>query len=114
MKKISYVNSDEVLDIATDLFTKSREMSKRVYLGGAITVDSNDFMKILFNKGLLDKFETRYVMYNPAIALNNLQDFLLNGQKLELGILNYRRNYHLRHANKEIDRINMIEKRIDK
>jgi hypothetical protein len=69
-------------------------------------------MKSLFTKGLLDKFETRYVMYDPAIALNNLQDALLNGQRLELGILNNRRNYHLQHANKEIDRINMIEKRI--
>ena len=107
-KDRSYVNSEEILDIATDLFTKSREMSKRVYLGGA-----NDFMKKLFTKGLLDKFETRYVMYDPAIALNNLQDALLSGQKLELGILNYRRNYHLHHANKEIDRINMIEKRIN-
>jgi hypothetical protein len=38
----------------------------------------------------------------------------MSGQKLELGILNYRRNYHLHHANKEIDRINMIEKRINK
>jgi hypothetical protein len=53
-------------------------------------------------------------MYDPAIALNNLQDALLSGQKLELGILNYRRNYHLHHANKEIDRINMIESRINK
>lgn len=111
-KDRSYVNSQEILDIAVDLFTKSREMSKRVYLGGAITIDSNDFMKKLFTKGLLDKFETRYVMYDPAIALNNLQDALLSGQKLELGILNYRRNYYLHHANKEIDRINMIEKRI--
>jgi 4-hydroxy-2-oxoheptanedioate aldolase len=112
-KDRSYVNSEEILDIATDLFTKSREMSKRVYLGGAITIDSKDFMKSLFTKGLLDKFETRYVMYDPAIALNNLNDALLSGQKLELGILNYRRNYHLHHANKEIDRIKMIEKRVN-
>ena len=61
-KDRSYVNSDEILDIATNLFTKSREMSKRVYLGGAITTDSKDFMKTLFTKGLLDKFEMRYVM----------------------------------------------------
>jgi 4-hydroxy-2-oxoheptanedioate aldolase len=113
-KDRSYVNSEEILDIATDLFTKSRGMSKRVYLGGAITIDSNDFMKSLFTKGLLDKFETRYVMYDPAIALNNLNDALLSGQRLEMGILNNRRNYHLHHANKEIDRINMIESRINK
>jgi hypothetical protein len=52
-------------------------------------------------------------MYDPAIALSNLQDALLNGQRLELEILNNRRNYHLHHANKEVERINMIEKRIN-
>lgn len=111
-KDRSYVNSEEVFSMTSDLFTKSREMQKRVYLGGAITVDSGEFLKRLFQKGLLDKFETRYVMYDPAIALHNLSDALLNGQKLELGILNYRRNYHLHHANKEIERIKMIEKRV--
>jgi hypothetical protein len=112
-KDRSYVNSDEMLSMAIDLFAKSREMVKRVYLGGAITIDSFDFLSSLFKKGLLDKFETRYVMYDPAIALSNLQDALLNGQRLELEILNNRRNYHLHHANKEVERINMIEKRIN-
>ena len=111
-KDRSFANSDELLKISIDLFTKSREMSKRVYLGGAITLESLDFLRTLFTKGLLDKFETRYVMYDPAIALNNLQEALINGQKLELGILNNRRNYHIHHANKEVDRINMIEKRL--
>jgi 4-hydroxy-2-oxoheptanedioate aldolase len=112
-KDRSFVNSDEIFEIASDLFAKSREMSKRVYLGGAITADSKEFMKKLFTKGLLDKFETRYVMYDPAIALKNLEEALIIGQKLELAILNYRRNYHLHHANKEVDRINMIEKRVN-
>jgi len=111
-KDRSYVNSPEILEIAIDLFSKAREMAKRVYLGGAITVDSFEFLKTLFTKGLLDKFETRYVMYDPAIALNNLEEALLFGQKLELEILKNRRNYHLHHANKEIDRIKMIEKRV--
>ena len=111
-KDRTYVNSEEIFSIAQDLFSQSREMGKRVYCGGAITVDSENFLNRLFKKGLLDKFETRYVMYDPAISLNNLSEALLSGQKLELSILNYRRNYHLHHANKEIDRIKMIEKRV--
>ena len=111
-KDRSYVNSPEIFDMAVEIFTKSREMGKRVYLGGAITIDSLDFLTRLFKKGLLDKFETRYVMYDPALALNNLSEALINGQKLELGILNYRRNYYLHHADKEIDRIKMIENRL--
>jgi 4-hydroxy-2-oxoheptanedioate aldolase len=111
-KDRSYVNSDEILDIAVDLFSQSREHTKKVYLGGAITVDSEIFLKKLFGKGLLDKFETRYVMYDPAIALNNLQEALLNGQRLELGILRNRQQLYYRESQKESDRINMIAKRV--
>jgi len=112
-KDRSYVNSEEVLSIATDLFSKTRENEKKVYLGGAITNSSSDFLKTLFKKGLLDKFETRYVMYDPVVALQHLDDSLINGQKLELCILNYRREFYLQQANKEISRINMIDARIN-
>jgi len=112
-KDRGYVNSDEMMSIATEIFTKSREMEKKVYLGGAITTDSKDFLKSLFKKGLLDKFETRYAIYDPTIALKSLEDSLISGQKLELGILNYRRDYYMRQANKEIDRIKMIERRVN-
>ena len=111
-KDRTYVNSDEILDIAIDLFSQSREHTKKVYLGGAITVDSEIFLKKLFSKGLLDKFETRYVMYDPAIALNNLQEALLNGQRLELGILRNRQQLYYRESQKESDRINMIAERV--
>jgi 4-hydroxy-2-oxoheptanedioate aldolase len=111
-KDRSYVNSDEIFDIAVDLFSQSREHTKKVYLGGAITADSETFLKNLFAKGLLDKFETRYVMYDPAIALNNLQEALLNGQRLELGILRNRQQLYYRESQKESDRINMIAERV--
>ena len=111
-KDRGYVNSPEILDIAFDLFSKAREKTKKVYLGGAVTVDSEDFLKQLFAKGLLDKFETRYVMYDPALALRNLPEALLNGQRLELGILRNRQNIYLAESQKESDRINMIAKRV--
>lgn len=111
-KDRSYVNSKEMFDIATDIFTQSREKTKKVYLGGAVTTDSEDFMKNLFNKGLLDKFETRYVIYDPAIALKNLKEALLMGQKLELGVLRNRQQENLRESNKEVQRIEMIAKRV--
>jgi 4-hydroxy-2-oxoheptanedioate aldolase len=111
-KDRSYVNSQQMQDIAIDLFTKSREQNKRVYLGGAVTVDSEVYLNTLFKRGLLDKFETRYVMYDPAIALKNLQESLLGGQKLELGILRYRQNLYYRESTKEQDRIEMIAKRV--
>ena len=101
-----------MFEIATDLFSQSREKTKKVYLGGAVTVDSEDFLTKLFKKGLLDKFETRYVMYDPAIALRNLSEALTSGQRLELGILRNRQNIYYYESQKEADRINMIAKRV--
>lgn len=108
----SYVNSNEILEMAIEMFTLSRQKTKKVYLGGAVTTDSEEFLKSLFSKGLLDKFETRYVMYDPAIALKNLGEALLNGQKLELEILRNRQNLYLFESQKEADRIKMIAQRV--
>ena len=49
---------------------------------------------------------------NNLIRNRNLNDALINGQRLELGILNNRRKYHLHHADKEVNRISMIENRV--
>ena len=111
-KDRSFVDSDEMLSIATDLFSQTREKTKKVYMGGAITLESENFMKKLFSKGLLDKFETRYVMYDPTIALKNLKDALMSGQKLELQILKNRQQLYFRESQKEIQRIEMISKRV--
>jgi len=111
-KDRSFVDSDEMLSIATDIFSQTRERTKKVYMGGAITLESETFMKKLFSKGLLDKFETRYVMYDPTIALKNLKDALMSGQKLELQILKNRQQYYFRESQKEIQRIEMISKRV--
>jgi hypothetical protein len=113
-KDRSYVNSNEMYDIAVDIFTEARKRTKRAYMGGAITTDSEGFLRDLFTLGLLDKFETRYVMYDPAIALRDLSSALVGGQKLELGILMNRQNQYYRESQKENDRIKMISDRINK
>jgi 4-hydroxy-2-oxoheptanedioate aldolase len=111
-KDRSFVDSNEMYDIAVDIFSQAREKTKKVYLGGAITINSEVFLKNLFAKGLLDKFETRYVMYDPALALNDLSNALLNGQKLELNILRNRQSLYRREAEKEQERIHMIASRV--
>ena len=112
-KDRTFCNSDDMFEIANEVFSKSRQKSKKVYLGGAISIDSKDFLNKLFTKGLLDKFETRYVIYDPAVALKDLDKSLIGGQKLELGILNNRKNTYYYETQKEINRIEMIEKRVN-
>ena len=112
-KDRSYVNSSEMLEITTDIFTTARELGKKLYVGGAVTAASEEFFKTLYGKGLLDKFETRYVIYDPAIAVKNLSQCLIEGQKLELDILRYRQDLYYRESTKEDARIEMISKRVE-
>jgi len=112
-KDRTYCDSKDLLEKAINLFTKSKNFSKKVYLGGAISNSSKDFLTNLFRLGLLDKFETRYVIYDPAVALKKLEVALFEGQKLELEILKNRMNYHVYHSKKEIERIEMIEARVN-
>lgn len=112
-KDRSYANSNEIFNYAVDIFTKARDRGKKVYLGGAITKDSEQFLRALFSKGLLDKFETRNVIFDPTIALKNLSAALIEGQKLELSILKYRQDFYYRESVKDNSRIEMIEKRIE-
>jgi hypothetical protein len=111
-KNRDFVDSDQILDYATHMFTLTKQLGKKNYLGGAITLNSEGFLKFLYGKGLLDKFETRYVIYDPTIALNNLEVSLKEGQRLELGILKYRQDFYYQESIKENDRIQMIEKRL--
>ena len=47
-----------------NVFKKAREQNTKCYLGGAISIDSKDFIGRLIDEGLLDKFETRYIIFD--------------------------------------------------
>jgi 4-hydroxy-2-oxoheptanedioate aldolase len=112
-KDRKHVDSDEIFDYVKTVFTNTRKYNKKCYLGGAISIDSEKFILELNKEDLIDRFETRYVIFdikkvidfNKAIYYANL---------FELEWMNYIRNIYLSHANKDIKRIDMIEQRINK
>lgn len=113
-KPLHYCDSEEIFDIAKDIFTKTKEANKKAYMGGGITTKSENFITNLSKKGLLDKFESRNVVYDPVLALNNLGVAINNGLKFELNLLKNRRLIYDREVKKTEKRIEVIEKRIDK
>ena len=112
-KDRSFVNSSEMLKMTKDIFTKAKNIGLTVNLGGAITVDSYDFLNELYKEGLLDKFETRYAIYDPSKALKHLSKALAKGQLFEYEWLMSKRENYQRQADKEIKRIQMIQDRIN-
>lgn len=112
-KDRSYVNSDEILGLTKDVFLKAKELGLKACLGGAVSTDSFSFLKKLHSEGLLDKFETRYAIYDPSIALKNLARALSKGQMFEYEWLMVKHEHYTNYANQDIKRIKMIQERIN-
>lgn len=112
-KDRNYVNSDEVYSIVRGVFVKVKEKGLKLCLGGAVSMESLSFLKRLHSDGLLDKFETRYAIYDPSIALKNLSRALSKGQIFEYEWLQCKHEYYTSLANQDIKRIQMIQDRIN-
>ena len=112
-KDRSYVNSKEVLDMARSVFAKAKQKGLKACLGGAVSTDSLDFLKKLHSEGLLDKFETRYAMFDPSITLKKLSRALSKAQMFEYEWLMCKHELYTSMGNQDIKRIQMIQDRIN-
>lgn len=112
-KDRKYVNSDEVYKMARSVFAKAKEKGLKACLGGAVSTESLDFLKKLHSEGLLDKFETRYAIFDPSIALKHLSRALSKAQLFEYEWLLCKHEYYTSLANQDIQRIKMIQDRMN-
>jgi hypothetical protein len=114
-KDRSYVDSDDMFEKVKKVFQVAREKGIMCYLGGAITINSKKFLEDLIKDNLLDRFETRYVIYDVnKINIKDLDKLLYWGNVFEVEWLKFIHNRYLGHANKDVGRIKMIEDRISK
>jgi hypothetical protein len=112
-KNRTYVNSDEIYNMTRGVFTKAKERGLKACLGGAVSIDSIDFLKKLHSDGLLDKFETRYAIFDPSISLKDLSRALSKAQIFEYEWLMYKHEFYTTASNQDIKRIQMIQNRIN-
>jgi hypothetical protein len=112
-KDRNYVNSEEVYKMVYGVFLKAKEKGLKACLGGAISIDSLDFLKKLHSERLLDKFETRYAIFDPSITLKNLSKALSKAQMFEYEWLMCKHEQYTLMADQDIKRIKMIQDRIN-
>lgn len=112
-KDRKFVDSNEMYTLVKEIFTKVKEKGLKACLGGAVSTDSLDFLKRLQSEGLLDKFETRYAMFDPSITLKNLSRALSKAQMFEYEWLMSKHEQYTSAANQDIKRIQMIQDRIN-
>jgi len=110
----SEVNSNEVYEICEDVFTKAREKNLSCGLGGAISTDSLEFIKRLVDKKLIDKYETRKVVYQASAISSNPISGLKKGLEFELLWLKSKQRYYSRIKQEDQQRIDMLERRFSK
>jgi hypothetical protein len=111
-KDRTYVDSEEMYRMVEEVFVETRKRGALCYLGGAISIGSSDFIKKLLEKKLLDKFETRYIIYDTHKINNDLDKLLYWGNVFEIAWLKYINERYSLHANKDVARIKMIQDRI--
>ena len=110
-KDRNFADSDEMLEYCTKIFQKSRAKGLKCGLGGAISTNSSEFIKSLVSQNLIDKYETRKIVYNKD-AIHNISEGILAGVEFELLWLKSKRRYYQRIKSEDEKRIEMLEKRL--
>lgn len=114
-KDRKFVDTDEMFEMVSNVFKKAKDKGIQCYLGGAISIDSKDFICKLIEEKLLDKFETRYIIFDShKIDFNKLDELLYLANVFEVEWLKHINSKYSLLANKDIKRIKMIEDRINK
>ena len=110
-KNRDFVDSDEMYNYIIDVFKKVKSKNKMCYLGGAISTNSINFINNLINLNLLDKFETRYIIFD-ANKIKNMEYVLYLANLFEVKWLTYISDYYNLFAQKDRKRIKMIDDRL--
>ncbi len=110
-KDRGFANSQEMLQYCMNIFTKCRENNLKCALGGAISTESGSFIEKLVERDLVDKFETRKIVYDKS-ALNNIQDGILKGVEFELLWLKSKERYYHKIKLEDQHRIKMLQSRL--
>ena len=111
-KERSFINSEEMQNIALDMANIAKENGKKFFIGGGVSFNSlNAFRKIPTD--VLTAFETRNIIFDAQQALNDpkIELGLANAQGFELAWMKRKKEFYGRLSNSETKRIDMISQR---
>jgi 4-hydroxy-2-oxoheptanedioate aldolase len=111
-KTREFVDSEEVYNMVKNVYTNVKNKNKKCYLGGAISIKSSEFIKKLLQYNLLDKFETRYIIFNAQL-INDFEYALYIANVFEVEWMKYISDKYNEYSMKDKKRIKMIEDRLE-
>jgi hypothetical protein len=103
--------SSKVLDLCKDIFAKAKSKGFKTAMGGGISTEAFPVIEELNNNNLIDKYETRKVVF-PASSVSFGKKSILKAVEFELLWLQSKRRYYSGIKKEDEKRIEMIEQRL--
>lgn len=109
----SAINTSKIMEeMYRNVFIKSKEKSLKTAMGGGISKDAFEIIERLVLDGLLDKYETRKVVF-PAASYKYGEDSILKAVEFELLWLKSKKRYYSTIGKEDDKRIVMLEERLN-
>jgi 4-hydroxy-2-oxoheptanedioate aldolase len=106
------INGEEVYEITRDLFRASKSRGMENAVGGGVSVHSIPFFQRLAEEKLIDRYETRKVIFKCPDALHNhTENGIMKAVGFELLWLKNKRDYYQIISVEDAQRIQMLEAR---
>lgn len=107
-----FSNSKEMYGYCSEIYKKAKLKNLKTTLGGAVSLESKEFIENLVNENLIEKYETRKLVYKSS-SIKSIEKGLKKGVEFELLWLKSKRRYYHRIRDEDEKRIEMLEKRLN-
>jgi 4-hydroxy-2-oxoheptanedioate aldolase len=88
-KTRNFIESAEFRNIVTDTLIKIKDKNKKTCMGGSVDIQSYDFIRYLYKNNLIDKVETRYIIFNVNDDfLNNFDECIIQAHTFDYEYMN--------------------------
>lgn len=88
------INSPKVFKITESICKKAKAAGLRTVMGGGIEKDSKDFVRKLTDANLLDRFETRKIIFNAKAACADYENAVRDAHRFDkIWLLNKQDHY---------------------
>ena len=114
-KTRNFIESAEFRHIVTDSLIKMKEKGKKTCMGGALDLSSYDLIRYLHKNELIDKVETRYIIFDvDDLFLENYDNSIIKAHQFDYEYMNMLYNMGSIEAGEYSSRRDFIKKRIEK
>ena len=110
------INNEKVYQIMEGIFTKAKKKGYETVMGGGIAKEAIPFIKKLVTKKLLDRYETRKIIFHtdPQATATKMEEGIIKANLFELFWLQNKKKYYTNIAMEDDSRMEMLMSRIYK